>query len=1009
MLLSRLRFLFVCLFSLAAVASRAQTTLNVGPNQPYSTIQSGIDAAHDGDTVLVAPGTYNENINFNGKAIIVTSSGGAAVTMISGNNHAATVTFATNETRNSVLSNFTIVHGGDGTYPGTQGGIYIQLASPTISRNTISQAGCYGVGSRAGAPLIQNNLISETRGSTLNQNCGDGNGSGIWLSGYSNPYGDYPFRPQQPPQILHNVIENNTYIAVGVDTPGGAGISVRDGTTPYIAYNIIRYNSVQGAFTGAGSGGGIQIFAAGATIANNLIYANSAIDGGGGIAVDNFGTLSSSVMLVNNTLDHDGTESVSDPLGGEELSFLGSYPISLFNNLLIGNSTRPAMVCSLVPLVSEPSTPVALTFGNNDLFNGGGPLTGDSSGGNCDYPINSGGNLATDPLFVSAIQADFHLMQASPAIDAGSNLHLSGLNLNTDLDNNSRIQDATGHGCIVDMGAYEYPGSKSVCGTQLTLTSSLNPSTFNQTVTFSAQLTSTNGTPTGSVQFSDGTTILGTASVSASGAAIFTTSQLTAGTHTITAAYQPTGNFSATSATVTQVVNGVATTTQLTSSQNPATVGQSITFTATVTSANGSPTGSVTFTDGSVTLATVPLSSSGNASFTTSSLSAGLHAINANFTPSGPFASSVATLSQTVNGQPTSTTVNVAPNPAAAFATLVLTSTVTATSGTPTGTVTFNANGTKLGSAPLNASGAATLSVAAPLPGTYSITAVYSGDASYNASTSAPVTETITAAASGTTLTASPNPAYQGQSVALNATVTGVAGQTPTGSVTFYDGSNTLGTAALSTSGTASLSVSTLSVGTHTLSASYQAAGAYAGSISAPVQETITPGTFDLALAPSSITLSPGKQGTVQLQLTSVGGFSGPLQLSYAAMPAYANATLTPNTVTLTSGGSGTASLLLNASTAQLHPALIPSGKQSAIAFATLLALLAPMRRNRRKLLRPLLGVLFFAALLTGVTGCGMIRSPFLSAAPGSYRIPVTATDSHGNSQTAILNLTVTP
>ena len=88
--------IYTILLALNAGSSRAQTAITVPTN--YPTIQSAINAANNGDTVLVSPGTYVENINFNGKAITVTSSSGPVTTIIDGNHNGTVVTFNHSET-----------------------------------------------------------------------------------------------------------------------------------------------------------------------------------------------------------------------------------------------------------------------------------------------------------------------------------------------------------------------------------------------------------------------------------------------------------------------------------------------------------------------------------------------------------------------------------------------------------------------------------------------------------------------------------------------------------------------------------------------------------------------------------------------------------------------------------------------------------------------------------------------------------------------------------------------
>ena len=203
----------------------------------------------------------------------------------------------------------------------------------------------------------------------------------------------------------------------------------------------------------------------------------------------------------------------------------------------------------------------------------------------------------------------------------------------------------------------EFSQCTAAVGTTTSLNSSLNPSVLGQAVTFTASVSGA-ATPTGSVQFFDGATSLGTVPLSGASAAL-TTSALAVGTHPITAVYS--GDIDdpgSTSPAVNQVVNsasGAATTTGLASSLNPSLFGQSVTFTATV-SGGTSPTGTVQFSEGATVLATVPLAG-GAAAFTTSALSVGAHPIVATYSGDADDAtSSSPTVTQivTTSGGPSS-------------------------------------------------------------------------------------------------------------------------------------------------------------------------------------------------------------------------------------------------------------------------------------------------------------------------------------------------------------------
>jgi hypothetical protein len=166
-----------------------------------------------------------------------------------------------------------------------------------------------------------------------------------------------------------------------------------------------------------------------------------------------------------------------------------------------------------------------------------------------------------------------------------------------------------------------------------TVTSSVNPSVYGQTVTFTANVASTtSGTPTGTVAFYDGTTLLGSGTLGG-GKATFKTAALAVGSHSVTAVYSGDGNFvTSTSSPFTQTVNKAPVKIALTSSLNPSPApGDEVTFTATVTAASpgsGTPTGTVTFMDGSTVLGTVGLVN-GIATLNISSLALGNHKITA--------------------------------------------------------------------------------------------------------------------------------------------------------------------------------------------------------------------------------------------------------------------------------------------------------------------------------------------------------------------------------------------
>ena len=160
---------------LLAISSAEPAAIRVPADQP--TIQAGIIAAIDGDTVLVADGTYtgtgNKRISFMGKAITVRSENGAEKTILNCENDGRGFTFKRQEARSSVLEGFTIINGNS-----TEGGgLYCFHASPTISECTIHYSEAIlggGIYCASSSLLINDCTISNNHLKAVESACGGG-------------------------------------------------------------------------------------------------------------------------------------------------------------------------------------------------------------------------------------------------------------------------------------------------------------------------------------------------------------------------------------------------------------------------------------------------------------------------------------------------------------------------------------------------------------------------------------------------------------------------------------------------------------------------------------------------------------------------------------------------------------------------------------------------------------------------------------------------------------------
>ena len=404
--------------------------IHVPGDQP--TIQAGIDAAVNGDIVLVADGTYtgpgNKDLDFWGKAITVKSENGPDNCIIDcqgtiDDPHRA-FHFHSSEGEDSIVQGFTIKNGYARLLPvgDTIGaGAYCWYASPTFRNNVFT--GNYSVDEGAGIYCIQSSSIIINN--IFSDNVADDIGGGIFCRDSSlkiiknkfiNNLGGAISCEDSSPRITDNLILGNRtrYKGAGIDcyrylnssSPvivnniicgndafyhSGGGIALSGGNA-VVSYNIISENHCER------SGGGIYA-GAHANIMNNVICDNEA-EVGGGICV------SASVRVINNTISGNSAEERG---GGIFLVLSSSSEVM---NTILWNNESPQAKEICIDDSHYPST-VAISYSN---VKGGRKAVYVHP----DCTLNWGpGMMDADPLFVRGPLGDFYLSQ----IDAGQSVH----------------------------------------------------------------------------------------------------------------------------------------------------------------------------------------------------------------------------------------------------------------------------------------------------------------------------------------------------------------------------------------------------------------------------------------------------------------------------------------------------------------------------------------------------------------------------------------------------------
>lgn len=556
------------------------------------------------------------------------------------------------------------------------------------------------------------------------------------------------------------------------------------------------------------------------------------------------------------------------------------------------------------------------------------------------------------------------------------------------------------------------------------LTASPNVTLVGQTFTITAQLQPVTGGPaaTGTVDFAIDGNPLGTVAIAAGSATITSPGTMPVGLHTLTAVYSGDNNYGARHFSSTHTVTELSSSVLLTIT-TPATVfyGQPINGSAQVNSSDGgSLSGTITFYDGSVTLCQIPVSLHASCPASTAAgFAAGIHHLTAVYSGDSTHTGSTSNLI-TVTVQPDTATaaITASLNSAPLGQSVAFTASLHGNYATPSGMVTFLDGNIVLGSAPLNSTGLAIYTTAALSSGTHAITAVYAATQNFSAVTTAVLSELVqatpTTVATAAMLASTANPATVGQPVTLTANVVTVAAspRSPTGTVTFLDGNTIVATAPLNSSGLATYTSTSLTPGTHLITASYAGDGTASPSTSPAFSQVVNaalpPNQASFTIRADALSVTTGQTANVTVKVSPINGFNQPVQLACSNLPSEATCLFAAATIPV---GGGSTTMKLNTLAPRACGSSTPYGPVASLPltgpmFAGLLLLFLP---RRRKAIQGLFTLLIALATITTITGCGACTD--LGTRPGTYTITITGT-STGTAQissTQQVQVTVIP